>query len=72
MWLEAGKFSSKKFHEGYPLTPHIATKFEDDTPSLNTFKPNPGVKLSLAPSGVVLVLSGDLARDNLKRPLSNP
>jgi hypothetical protein len=37
---------AKKFQLGWPLTPYIATKFAEGIPSLNNFKPNPGVKLS--------------------------
>lgn len=70
MWLE--KSLAKKFHDGIPLTPNIATKLADGTPSLNIFNPNPGVKLSMASAAVVLVWSGYLATDNLMRALSAP
>jgi len=54
------------------LTPYIATKFAEGIPSLNNFKPNPGVKLSNAPYADFLVISGSLAQENLMNPLSLP
>jgi len=66
MWL--AKSNLKKFHEGVPLTLYIATKFADLIPSLKNFNPNPGTKLSFAPSAVVFEGSDYLAVESLMRP----
>jgi len=50
------------------LTPYIATKFADYIPSLKNFNPNPGTKLSFAPSAVVFEESGYLAAESLMSP----
>ena len=70
MWLE--NELAKKFQLGWPLTPYIATKFAEGIPSLNNFKPNPGVKLSNAPYAVFFDISGSLAQENLIKPLAPP
>jgi len=41
-------------------------------PSLKNFKPNPGVKLSLASAADVLDSSGFLAQENLNNPYLAP
>lgn len=70
MWFE--KSFPKKFQVGTPLTPNIATKFTDGSPSTKNFNPNPGVKLSKASAAVVLVSSDYFAQESLIIPLSTP
>ena len=68
MWLE--KSLPKKFQVSTPLTPYMATKLIDGSPSTKNLSPNPGAKLSKASAAVVLVKSGYLAMDNLMMALS--
>jgi hypothetical protein len=66
MWFDQS--FSKGFQLGYPSTPNIATKLAEGIPSLKNLRPIPGTKLPSAPSGVVLVISGDDALEILTYP----
>jgi len=66
MWLE--KSLAKKFHDGWPLTLYIETRLADYIPSLRNLRPIPGMKLASPPSGVVFLVLGCAAADNLRIP----
>lgn len=55
--INVEKLFAKKFQLFYPFTEYIATKFADGVPSLKNLRPNPGAKLSYAPSALDLDVS---------------
>lgn len=62
------KLFAKKFQLFYPFTEYIATKLAEGIPSLKNLSPNPGAKLSTAPSAVDFEGTGFFASDNLIKP----